>query len=186
MSHTVAGKQAARDFEVVAPRRRGIVLIMLPLLAIFGIAIAMLAHSGRMRPAEMAVMLLALAMLLPLMLAILRRRRVRLVGDELVVHAGINSTRVRREDLDPAHARVVDLAERTEFAPGIKLNGSALPGYQAGHFRRLDGQRSFALVTDRHRVLVLPQRDGRRLLLSLAQPQALLDALADQGNPRLS
>ena len=37
---------------------------------------------------------------------------------------------------------------------------------------------AFCLVTDRHRVLWLPQRDGKdQLLLSLQHPQGLLDAL---------
>ena len=35
----------------------------------------------------------------------------------------------------------------------------------------------FALVTDKRRVLALRERGGRLLLLSLVQPQALLDAI---------
>jgi hypothetical protein len=33
------------------------------------------------------------------------------------------------------------------------------------------------LLTDKTKVLVLPQRSGRMLLMSLERPQALLDAL---------
>ena len=41
----------------------------------------------------------------------------------------------------------------------------------------------FALLTDRDRVLALPERDGRLLLLSLDNPQSLLDALQRAAGP---
>lgn len=53
-----------------------------------------------------------------------------------------------------------------------------MPGYQAGHFRQVGGGKVFALVTDRRKVLALRENGGRLLLLSLAQPHALLDALS--------
>ena len=40
------------------------------------------------------------------------------------------------------------------------------------------------MVTDRTKVLALPQRSGRMLLLSLERPQALLDALQAMAEPR--
>jgi hypothetical protein len=51
-----------------------------------------------------------------------------------------------------------------------------------GYFRLHDRSPAFVLVTDRSRVLVLPEksgtkRAGKTLLLSLQQPKALLDAL---------
>ena len=54
-----------------------------------------------------------------------------------------------------------------------------MPGFHAGRFRlREKFGKAFCLLTDRHRVLWLPLRDGKdQLLLSLEQPQALLDAL---------
>ena len=74
-------------------------------------------------------------------------------------------------------ARIVDLDANKEYRLGIKSFGTSMPGYHAGHFRQVGGRKVFALVTDKRRVLVLPERDGRLLMLSLEKPQALLDAL---------
>ena len=61
--------------------------------------------------------------------------------------------------------------------PLLNTFGTAMPGYSAGHFRLRDRSRGFLLLTDRRKVLALPERGGRTLLLSLERPQALLDAL---------
>ncbi|GAB3358042.1 PH domain-containing protein [Lysobacter tyrosinilyticus] len=108
---------------------------------------------------------------------ILHRRRISIVDGTLVIAAGVNTRRVAIGDLDLATARVVDLRERREWKPTIKLFGTSVPGLKMGHFRLRDRSRAFVLVTDASRVLVISERSGRRLLLSLAKPQALLDAL---------
>lgn len=109
----------------------------------------------------------------------LKRKRVRLEGDQLHVVAGLFSQTVAIGAIDLERARIVDLAERTELRPAIKTLGMSLPGYHAGNFRlRAKLGKAFCLVTDTRRVLWLPLRDGKQqLLLSLERPQALLDAL---------
>lgn len=109
----------------------------------------------------------------------LKRRRVRLEGNVLHVVAGLFSQRVPVDRIDLGRARILNLEERTELRPAIKTFGMSLPGYQAGHFRlRADLGKAFCLVTDRRRVLWLPQGGGKdQTLLSLEHPQALLDAL---------
>lgn len=113
---------------------------------------------------------------------VFRRRRVSVEDGVLTVAAGLNTRRIAVGDLDLASARVVDLREHTELRPSIKLFGTRVPGLSMGHFRlrspdSYGGHRAFVLLTDPSRVLVLSERSGRRLLLSLARPQALLDAL---------
>ena len=107
----------------------------------------------------------------------IRRRRVELDGGELRIAAGFLRHRVQRSALRLDAAAVVDLAERTELRPFWRSFGIGLPGYRAGHYRLRNGTKAFVLVTAPRRVLVLPEHDGRTLLLSLEQPQALLDAL---------
>jgi hypothetical protein len=46
-----------------------------------------------------------------------------------------------------------------------------------GWFRTRQWGKGFYLLTERRRVLWLPERNGAHLLLSLQQPQALLAAL---------
>jgi hypothetical protein len=119
---------------------------------------------------------------LALMAVVFRRRRVTLADGTLTIAAGLNTRRVSTAELDLASARVVDLRERSELKPTLKLFGTRVPGLSMGHFRLRDRSRGFVLVTDASRVLVLNERSGRRLLLSLDRPQALLDAM--QAGPR--
>jgi hypothetical protein len=119
---------------------------------------------------------------LALMALVFRRRRVTLADGTLIVAAGLNTRRVATAELDLASARVVDLRERSELKPMLKLFGTRVPGLSMGHFRLRDRSRAFVLVTDTSRVLVLNESSGHRLLLSLDRPQALLDAM--QAGPR--
>ncbi len=116
---------------------------------------------------------------LALLLLAMKRRAVELHEGMLEVRAALFRQRIAVTQLDLDRARIVDLAERTELRPVLKTGGMSMPGFHAGRFRlRENFGRAFCLVTDRHRVLWLPQRDGKdQLLLSLEQPQALLDAI---------
>lgn len=162
-----------REFAITPPDLRKTWLLpgLSLLAAITGIAIA---ARGQPR------VLLALPVLL-LVLAVIasgmRRRRVMLGQGTLVVQAGLHTCRVALDDLDVPQARIVDLAEHSSLRPLFKSFGTHLPGLRMGHFRLRDRGRAFVLVTDSSRVLVLRERSGRRLLLSLDKPQVLLDAL---------
>ncbi len=169
MSRTIAD----REFEVVAPDLRKAWLLpgVAMLAGAIGLAVAAQADRGA---------LVALPFLLLTVAAIaitLRRRRVRLEAGVLRVAAGMHNHKVVVTGLDLAGARIVDLAEHTALRPRWKTFGASMPGFHAGHFRLRDRSKAFLLVTDTARVLVLPERSGRKLLLSLRQPKALLDAL---------
>ncbi|MEO6155556.1 MAG: hypothetical protein ABIP16_07495 [Thermomonas sp.] len=123
--------------------------------------------------------LVIVPVVLALLLLAMKRRSVQLVGGVLDVRAALFRERTLIADIDLERARLVDLAERTDLRPLIKTNGMSLPGFHAGRFR-LRGKlaKAFCLVTDRRRVLWLPLHDNKQqLLLSVEQPQALLDAL---------
>ena len=134
------------------------------------------------RQAQMSGVVPALVVV-PLVLAglllAMKRRAVELRDGMLDVRAALFRHRVAVAQLDLARARIVDLGERTELRPVIKTGGMSVIGFDAGRFRLRDHfGKAFCLLTDRRRVLWLPYRDGKdQLLLSLAQPQALLDAL---------
>ncbi|MCD7100353.1 PH domain-containing protein [Stenotrophomonas sp. MMGLT7] len=123
-------------------------------------------------------LLVAAALLAALSLA-LRRRRIAIDGTRLRVASTFYTRRIAVRELDLDRARIVDLAEHDEFAPRLKINGYGLPGLRSGHYRLRNGVRAFCLLTDSERVLVLPQRDGRCLLLSPEKPQALLARLRE-------
>jgi len=113
----------------------------------------------------------------PFLFLIMRRRRVTLEDDTLVIRATLHTQRIAVSDLDLAAARVVDLAAEKDLRPLLRTFGFGMPGFKAGHYRLRSRQRAFVLLTARDRVLVLPERSGRLFLLSLERPQALLDAL---------
>lgn len=167
-----------REFAITAPDAR--LVWMLPALATLAmlVGIAILAtqepHAWVALPvAFMAFVVLAL---------LLRRRQVSVDADVLTIAAGINTRRVALADLDLPAARIVDLREHGDLRPLIKIFGTRLPGLAMGHFWLRDRRPAFVLVTDRSRVLVLREKSGMKktgktLLLSLQQPQVLLDAL---------
>lgn len=125
------------------------------------------------------VPLLVAAVLLAALSLALRRRRIAIDGTRLHVASTFYTRRIAVPALDLDRARIVDLAEHDEFAPRLKINGYGLPGLRSGHYRLRNGARAFCLLTDRERVLVLPQRDGRYLLLSPEKPQPLLARLRE-------
>jgi hypothetical protein len=161
------------EFPVVPADAR--LIWLLPGIAMLAVVIGTLVLM-RQEP-KAWVMFPATVAIVMVMALILRRHRISIVGDKLVIVAGLNTRRIAVGDIDLATARVVDLREHREWRPLIKLFGTRVPGLSAGHFRLRDRSRAFVLVTDTSRVLVLNERSGRRLLLSLAKPQALLDAL---------
>lgn len=109
----------------------------------------------------------------------LAHREIHLESDKLVVAAAILFARkVPVDELALDQARILGLDEHTGLKPLLQLGGFSFPGFNAGHYLLRNRSRAFCLLTSRERVLVLPLRDGKsQLLLSPAQPQALLNAL---------
>lgn len=166
---------APRDFPVTPPdMRMPAIVIGLTVLVVVGALAAAWRELGAVR----ALWVFALALLAPAMIWVaVMRRRVWIEDGVLRIVAGLNQMRVPLSELRLDDARIVNLDSHPELRPGIKSFGTSMPGYHAGHFRQIGGGKVFALVTDKRRVLALRERGGRLLLLSLVQPQALLDAI---------
>lgn len=107
----------------------------------------------------------------------LQRRSVAIDGHVLRIAAGFSSATISLDALDRASARIVDLQDERGLRPLLRTSGTSLPGFRAGHYRLYDRSRGFLLLTSHRKVLVLRERNGRTILLSLVRPQALLDAL---------
>lgn len=115
---------------------------------------------------------------------LLKRRSIRIEDDILVIAATVHTRRTPVRALDLGKARIVDLDEHDEYKPGLRLFGFGLPGFVAGHFLLRNRRRAFCLLSRRERVLVLPQRDGRLILLSPEKPQELLARLNALAQPQ--
>jgi hypothetical protein len=169
---------SAGRYEVVSPTRKAIAM---PAAGVGAgtAAIALLAFLPapvRAQPSLWAAAL-GLFLVVALLCCQVRRRSVTLEADVLVIRAGVHTRRVKASRLELERARIVDLEERTELLPGRGTFGASLPGYQTGWFRTRQWGKGFYLLTDRRRVLWLPEHGGPHLLLSLQQPQVLLAAL---------
>jgi hypothetical protein len=89
------------------------------------------------------------------------------------VNTGLGRKRVPLSRLRAAGLRVVDLGERTELRPWLRLWGTGLPGFRAGWYRLRNGEKAVCLLLDRQRVSYLRSDDGLSLLLSLERPDDL-------------
>ena len=145
--------------------------IGLPLLLVSG-AMALGAHSGPAPVLGYAAIFVALLFLV--IDRALRRHRLTIDATGLAVATTFYRQSLSLEELRIDQARVVDLAERTEFRPRLKTNGVALPGFHSGWFRLRNRSKGFVAIAGGPRVLWLPTTRGFDLLLQPRQPQALL------------
>lgn len=176
MRRTVRDGVAPRqEFAVPAPGRFAPLALLLTVAALALGVLAMPRQQATELPLLAAVFMLALLPVGPLVA--LSRRRISIDGNQLVVAATFYTRRVAVDALDLAQARILDLAEHTGYRPMLGINRFGLPGLRAGHYLLRNRSRAFCLLTRFERVLVLPCRDGRYLLISPDDPQALLSRL---------
>ncbi len=168
-------------YEVPPPGRAAFGLLTAAFAAAGVGAIIAGAHEGAEKGGDALITLIVMVPVVMLALGFaawaIRRRSVEFKSGELVVKATLHTLRVWRPELDLENARIVNLDEDKSLRPRLRMWGLGLPGYQAGYFWLKDRRRAFCLLTARDKVLVLPERSGRLILLSLERPQALLDAL---------
>lgn len=110
-----------------------------------------------------------------------RDARLEVGNGRLSIKAGFYSRTVPVWDLDLDAARVVDLTREQELALRKKRNAVNLPGFKGGWWRTADGRKALAFVSDPTRVALVPTRLDYLLLVSLADPEAFLDALRRAG-----
>jgi hypothetical protein len=109
----------------------------------------------------------------------MHRHRLALSPGALDIKTSFYSHSVPLAQLKLDEARVVDLHERTDFMPGAKSNGYAIPGFHSGHFRLRNGEKAFVAIAGERRALWLPTAGKAGLLLQPQQPDALLGHLRE-------
>ena len=165
-----------QDFTV-APLSR---LAWLLMLVVPGAIIIGLLLSGQQATPTPIWLPFLITLAMVVLILTLRRQRISIDGQELTIAATFYTRRVAIHALDLDKARIINLSEHTDFKPAIKTNGFNLPGgFLAGHCRLRNRVKAFCLLTDHERVLVLPESDGKLILLSPEKPQALLARLRE-------
>lgn len=110
----------------------------------------------------------------PLLIASMRRTGVRVDQSELIVHTGLGSKRLALSNLRKHGLQVVNLSERNDLRPIIRLWGSSLPGFSGGWYRLRNGEKAVCVLFERHKVSYLRSDvDKTSLLLSLQEPEKL-------------
>lgn len=168
----------ARVYQVVPLRKQSVatlsvILALLPLGALYAFT------SGQIEPEALRIAQAFFFVLLPaaILIPALRRRAVQFEGTTLTVKSAFHTRRREVSELDLDAARVVDLNDETSFRPILRMFGFSLIGFHAGHYLLRNRKRAFALLTRLEHTLVLPEQDGKLILLSLERPQHLIDDL---------
>lgn len=81
---------------------------------------------------------------------------------------------VNLRDVAFEHIRVVDLDQTPDLQPKHRTNGIGLWGYALGWHRLNDGHNAWVAITDRKRVVMIPEYEGPTVLVSVDDPAAFI------------
>jgi hypothetical protein len=169
---------SSQEFDVPPPGKFALVFllimgVMMPMIVLTSLVLAA-------RDARVILLAVPVALIFPLVGGAIGwsiyRRKIR-IADKALLTGIFGWKKVPVSELDLDAAVVLDLEQHRELQPTFKLAGTSMPGYRSGWFRLRDKRTAYLLLTDWRRVLVLPKRDGKVILLSPQRPEALLDAL---------
>jgi len=105
---------------------------------------------------------------------IVSRRHVFVEDGELVMVTGVGTKKLALAHLRARGIEVVDLRQRREFVPRMRLWAASMPGLNAGWFTLRNGEKAFCIVTEQNRVSYLRSAtDNVSVLLSLENPERL-------------
>ena len=175
-----------RRFEVIDGTPLGVLWVVLPMLGAIALVLVAQQDSAPARWAgvawasHQAASLWSVAVLCVMAAALgaaFFRRRVTFDGHVLDVRSTLFRRRVPVADMQLEQAGMMDVKRHPRLALKRRRLGYSVPGFHSGHYVLNDGSKGFALLTDRLRALVIPLKDGSVVMLSMAEPKALLAAL---------
>lgn len=164
---------------VPAPRRAFFLLYGLGIFVFLGAVAATVLAAAQQQPALYLVALtqVAGAALLLYIAASSQHAFIEVHRDRLRVRRDLFGRGLATSTLDLSKVRVVNLSESKPLQPKWRLFGTAVPGYLSGWYKLHDGRRALLFVTDQQHVVCVPWRDGRLLLVSVAEPERFLNCL---------
>jgi hypothetical protein len=99
------------------------------------------------------------------------------VGDETIVLVGDYGTEtVPLRSIDLSGAKLVDPSADLAYRPRRRTFGTGMPGWASGWFRLHNGEEALVYVS-RGVPIYLPTSEGFSLLVSVEEPERLLEAL---------
>jgi hypothetical protein len=160
-----------------------LVIVGIFALAAVGVLIMTALHPPADRKViPMVVAFLAIMCITPFpLIRIISKRRAFVEGGELVMVTGVGTKRFALANLRARGLDVVDLNQRRELIPRLRLWGASMPGLNAGWFKLRNGEKAFCIVTEQNRVSYLRSAaDNVSVLLSLENPDTLKSLLERQ------
>lgn len=107
----------------------------------------------------------------------IRRVGASLAGDCLRIDCGIGRGEFNLAALAAHGVEQIDFARQPAYRPVLRTWGIGLPGLSSGWFRLRNGDKALCILTDRRKPAMLRAPDGTRILLSLANPRVLREAV---------
>jgi len=101
-----------------------------------------------------------------------------LTADRLTIHDRFYPVTLQADSIDAGHARIVDLAQESEWRPTLRTNGFANSHYQSGWFRVANGKTVRLYRAGGNRlVLIPPKGDSAPVLYQAKDPAQLVQGL---------
>ena len=86
---------------------------------------------------------------------------------------------IRKDEIAIDGARIINLNEEPAYKPALRTNGIGLPGFQSGWFRLKNKEKALLFVTDYQKVLYLPTTKDYSLLISVTDPETMLEKMKE-------
>lgn len=134
----------------------------------------------------LAVLMFALVALFGYFAYSSRNMRFEVSHEGLRITGGLYGRQIPLRSLVIDGAKPIDLRREDTYRLKWRTNGAGLPGYSAGWFRLQNGEKALVFITDSRRVLYLPTREGYSVLMSVADPEAVLRALRQAASQALT
>jgi hypothetical protein len=100
--------------------------------------------------------------------------------DGLLLKGDLYGRLIPLKSLKLDEAVVTNLNTDRDHQPKWRTMGTGLPGYAAGWFKLRNGTKALLYVTDRTHVARIPTTEGYTVMLSVADPAALIEELSRQ------
>lgn len=87
---------------------------------------------------------------------------------------------IPKDDVAIEAIRIINLNEEPAYKPTLRTNGIGMPGFQSGWFRLKNKEKALLFVTSYEKVLYLPTTKNYSLLISVTDPEAMLETLKEK------
>ena len=125
----------------------------------------------------LSVLLVGLLILFACLAYSSRHVKFEVSAEGLRITGDIYGRMIPAQALAADQTRAVDLTRDREHRPSWRTNGAGLPGYKAGWFRLVNGEKGLVFVTNPKSVVFIPTQQGYSVLLSVAQPDEFVQAI---------